>query len=101
MPGLDEFGKDIPPVNTVFQTYHAMVGIGMALIALSVLGVFFWWRQTLWEKRWFLRLCVWAVLLPQAANQLGWFSAEVGRQPWIVYGLMKTRDGVSPIIVAR
>jgi cytochrome bd ubiquinol oxidase subunit I len=94
--GLAEFNPDIPPVNTVFQTYHAMVGIGMTLIALSFLGAFFWWRQTLWEKRWFLRICVLAVLLPQAANQLGWFSAEVGRQPWIVYGLMKTRAAVSP-----
>ena len=94
--GLEKYAPDIPPVNTVFQTYHAMVGIGMALIALSVLGVFFWWRQTLWEQRWFLRLCVLAVLLPQAANQLGWFSAEVGRQPWIVYGLMKTQAAVSP-----
>jgi cytochrome bd ubiquinol oxidase subunit I len=98
--GLEEFGPDIPPVNTVFQTYHAMIGIGMTLIALTLLGVFFWWRQTLWDKRWFLKLCVWAVLLPQAANQLGWFSAEVGRQPWIVYGLMKTRDGVSPHVRA-
>ena len=98
MRGLVEFGEDIPPVQTVFQTYHAMVGIGMTLILMSVLGVFFWWRQTLWEKRWFLWLCVWAVLLPQAANQLGWFSAEVGRQPWIVYGLMKTQAAVSPII---
>ena len=94
--GLDKFTPDIPPVNTVFQTYHAMVALGMALVGLSLLGVFFWWRQTLWEKRWFLRLCVLAVLLPQAANQLGWFSAEVGRQPWIVYGLMKTQEAVSP-----
>jgi cytochrome bd ubiquinol oxidase subunit I len=96
VPGLAEFVPDIPPVNTVFQTYHAMVGIGMMLIGLSVLAVFYWWRHTLWEKRWFLRLCVLAVLLPQAANQLGWFSAEVGRQPWIVYGLMKTQAAVSP-----
>jgi cytochrome bd ubiquinol oxidase subunit I len=94
--GLQEFGTDIPPVNVVFQTYHAMVGIGMALLALSLAGAFFWWRQTIWDKRWFLTACVWAVLLPQAANQLGWFSAEVGRQPWIVYGLMKTRDAISP-----
>jgi cytochrome d ubiquinol oxidase subunit I len=96
VPGLQEFGKDIPPVNVVFQSYHAMVAIGMALIALSLAGAFFWWRQSLWEKRWFLWLCVWAVLLPQGANQLGWLSAEVGRQPWIVYNLMRTADAVSP-----
>lgn len=98
--GLEEFGADIPPVNVVFQTYHAMVGIGMTLIALSLAGGFFWWRKTLWNKRWFLKICVWAVLLPQAANQLGWFSAEVGRQPWIVYGLMKTRNAISPGVKA-
>jgi cytochrome bd ubiquinol oxidase subunit I len=98
--GLKEFGADVPPVNSVFQTYHAMVAIGMLLILLSVLGVFFWWRQTLWDKRWFLWACVWAVILPQAANQLGWFSAEVGRQPWIVYGLMKTQAAVSPTVRA-
>lgn len=94
--GLEEFGQDIPPVGVVFQTYHAMVGIGMTLITLSLAGAFFWWRQSLWEKWWYLRVCVWAVLLPQAANQLGWYSAEVGRQPWIVYGLMKTQDAISP-----
>jgi cytochrome d ubiquinol oxidase subunit I len=96
--GLADFGGDIPPVGLVFQTYHAMVAIGMALIALSLAGTYFWWRKTLWEKRWFLWICVWAVLLPQMANQLGWFSAEVGRQPWIVYGLMKTHDAVSPVV---
>jgi cytochrome bd ubiquinol oxidase subunit I len=98
--GLDKYAPDIPPVNPVFQTYHAMVGIGMTLIGLSVLGVFFWWRQTLWEKRWYLWICVLAVLLPQAANQLGWFGAEVGRQPWIVYHLMKTQAAVSPGVKA-
>lgn len=99
--GLEEFGKDIPPVNVVFQTYHAMVGIGMTLIGLSVVGAFLWWRKKLWNARWFLWLCVWAVLLPQAANQLGWFSAEVGRQPWIVYNLMRTSQAVSPVVKAN
>jgi len=95
--GLADFpAAERPPVNPVFQTYHIMVAIGMLLIVLSLAGGFFWWRQTLWDKRWFLRICVFAVVLPQAANQLGWFSAEVGRQPWIVYGLMKTQAAVSP-----
>jgi cytochrome bd ubiquinol oxidase subunit I len=99
--GLEEFGKDIPPVNLVFQTYHAMVGMGMTLIGLSLAGVFLWWRKKLWETRWFLHACVWAVLLPQLANQLGWMSAEIGRQPWIVYRLMRTSDAVSPILKAH
>ena len=87
--------EDRPPVNIVFQTYHAMVGIGMSLIGLSVLGTFLWWRGTLWDNKWILRLFVLAVLGPQLANQLGWMSAEVGRQPWVVYGLMRTSEGLS------
>ena len=86
------------PVGVVFQTYHLMVGIGMLLILLSALGVGLWWTGRLWTARWFLWAAVFAVLLPQAANQLGWFSAEVGRQPWIVYDLMKTTAAVSPVI---
>jgi len=97
--GLRSFAEeDRPPVNIVFQSYHLMVMIGMLLILLSVLGVFFWWRQTLFEKRWLLWMFVVAVILPQVANQLGWISAEVGRQPWIVYGLMRTPDGLSKVL---
>ena len=99
--GLQAFPRqDRPPVNPVFQTYHAMVGIGTALIGLSLLGAFLWWRGRLFETRWLLWVFVFAVLGPQAANQLGWFTAEVGRQPWIVYGLMRTTDAVSPTVNA-
>lgn len=101
LTGLTAFpAGDRPPVNPVFQAFHAMVGIGTALIGLSLLGAFLWWRGTLFETRWLLRIYVFAVLLPQAANQLGWFTAEVGRQPWIVYGLMRTTEGVSPAVTA-
>lgn len=94
--GLKEFlPEDRPPVNPVFQSYHIMVGIGMMLIGYSFLGVFLWIRGKLPESRFFLKLSVLSVLLPQIANQLGWFSAEVGRQPWIVYGLLRTRDALS------
>jgi cytochrome d ubiquinol oxidase subunit I len=99
--GLNAFPpQDRPPVNPVFQAYHAMVGIGTGLIGLSVLGAFLWWRGRLFEARWLLWVFVFAVLGPQAANQLGWFTAEVGRQPWIVYGLMRTAAGVSPTVTA-
>jgi cytochrome d ubiquinol oxidase subunit I len=94
--GLTAFApEDRPPVNIVFQTYHAMVGIGFLLIALSLLGAFAWKRGTLFTTRWLLWIFVFSVLLPQAANQLGWFSAEVGRQPWIVYGLLRTSEALS------
>jgi len=99
--GLNSFTPDKrPPVQFVFQTYHAMVAIGMTLIAIAWFGLFLWWRGALWETRWFLTLLVWSVLLPQAANQLGWFSAEVGRQPYIVYNLMKTSEALSPSVKA-
>ena len=97
--GLNSFSIDeIPPVNFVFQTYHLMVAIGFALIALSIIGLFYLWRGKLFEKKWLLRIFVFSVLLPQAANQLGWFSAEVGRQPWIVYNLLRTSDALSKAV---
>jgi cytochrome d ubiquinol oxidase subunit I len=99
--GLQAFPpQDRPPVNPVFQAYHAMIGMGTALIGLSLLGVFLWWRGSLFETRWLLRVFVVAVLGPQMANQLGWFTAEVGRQPWIVYGLMRTADAGSPSVTS-
>jgi cytochrome d ubiquinol oxidase subunit I len=97
--GLEAFKpEDRPPVNLVFQTYHFMVGIGTILILLSLLGMFMWWRRKLFTCRWLLWIFVIAVLLPEIANQLGWFSAEVGRQPWIVYGLLRTSEAVSPSV---
>jgi cytochrome d ubiquinol oxidase subunit I len=74
-----------PPVLIAFMAYHAMVGIGTLLIGLTLLASFFRWRGTLFEKRWLLRIFVFAILLAVAANELGWMSAEVGRQPWVVY----------------
>ncbi len=97
--GLSAFAPDKrPPVNFVFQTYHAMVGIGMALIAIAWFGLFLWWRGRLFNYGWYLKVLVASVLLPQAANQLGWFSAEVGRQPYIVYNLMRTADALSKTV---
>ncbi len=87
--------EDRPPVNPTFQSYHAMVGIGLGLIALSLMSLWFWRRNSLWEKRWFLWILVFSVILPELANQLGWFTAEVGRQPWIVQGLLRTSEAAS------
>lgn len=99
--GLDAFDEaDRPPVQPVFQTYHVMVAIGMALIALSLLGVVALWRGTLTRWRWLQRLLLVGVAGPQLAIQTGWFAAEVGRQPWVVYGLLRTRDAFSPNVGA-
>jgi cytochrome d ubiquinol oxidase subunit I len=95
--GLDAIPADErPPVQLTFQAYHAMIAIGMTLIALSVLACIMWWSGRLERQRWVLWALVWSVLGPQLANQLGWMAAEVGRQPWIVQGLMRTKDAVSP-----
>ena len=99
--GLNSFKKeDRPPVNIVFQSYHLMVAIGFALIGISLLGIFFWWRGTLFKQRWMLWIFVFSVFLPQIANQIGWITAEVGRQPWIVYGLLRTSEGLSKAVEA-
>ncbi len=99
--GLNEFPPaDRPPVNMVFQSYHFMVGFGIFIILITLTGILFWWRGTLFQKDWLLRILIFSVLAPQIANQLGWFSAEVGRQPWIVYGLMRTSEGLSKAISA-
>ncbi|MEP0365322.1 MAG: cytochrome ubiquinol oxidase subunit I [Cyclobacteriaceae bacterium] len=101
--GLNAFPEDERPsqVNAVFQFYHIMVAIGMTLIALSLLGAFYWWRGKLFDQRWLMGLFVFATLLPQIANQAGWFAAEMGRQPWVVYGLLKTSDALSKSVTAN
>jgi len=100
--GLNAFRpEDRPPVNIVFQSYHIMVAIGFGLIALSLIGIYMLWRGKLFEKRWLLWIFVFSVLGPQIANQLGWISAEVGRQPWIVYNLLRTSEALSKVVTAN
>lgn len=98
--GLNAFKPEDRPgqINAVFQFYHIMVAIGMVLIALSLLATFYWWRGTLFDKKWLLWIFVYAAILPQIANQVGWFAAEMGRQPWVVYGLLRTSDAFSQAV---
>lgn len=99
--GLGKFPKtERPPVNITFQMYHLMIAIGMALIGLSVLGVILKFKGTLYTCKPVLWLFVGSVMLPQIANQVGWATAEIGRQPWIVYGLLRTSQGISPVVKA-
>lgn len=99
--GLNAFDeKDRPPLNIVFQSYHIMVAIGFLIIGISLFAVFLLWKKKLFNLKWYLYVLVFSVLLPQIANQLGWITAEVGRQPWIVYGLLRTSDALSKAVDA-
>jgi cytochrome d ubiquinol oxidase subunit I len=100
--GLREFRpEDRPPVAWSFLFFHGMVIIGIGLVLAAALGMFYSWRGGLEQRRWLLWLLVLSVLGPQLANQAGWFAAEVGRQPWIVYGVMRTADGLSTVVRAE
>ncbi|HPN70580.1 MAG TPA: cytochrome ubiquinol oxidase subunit I [Saprospiraceae bacterium] len=101
--GLNAFKKEDRPgqVNAVFQFYHLMVSIGMLLIGMTLLASFYWWRGKLFDQRWLLMLFVPSVILPQIANQVGWFAAEMGRQPWVVYGLLRTSQAFSQAVSAN
>ncbi len=101
--GLNAFPADERPaqVNAVFQFYHIMVALGIAMIALSLLACFLWWRGKLFKSKWLLLIFVFAALFPQIANQVGWFAAEMGRQPWVVYGLLKTSEAFSLSVSAN
>jgi len=100
--GLDQFSrKDWPPVGVTFQSFHIMIYLGVLFIALTLLASYYRWRGTLFEKRWLLWVFVIVVPLPYLANQLGWVAAEVGRQPWVVYGMLRTSDAVSKAVVAE
>jgi cytochrome d ubiquinol oxidase subunit I len=99
--GLDQFPEeDWPPVAQVFQSYHLMVSLGMVFIGVTLLSLFLLWRKSLFNQTWLMRLYIPMVALPVLANQAGWFSAERGRQPWIVYGLLRTEDGLSESVQA-
>jgi cytochrome d ubiquinol oxidase subunit I len=94
--GLKSFPRDErPPVAPVFFSFRLMVALGLFFVLASLLAVVIATRGTLEANPLFLKLLLYSIPLPYIANQLGWIVAEVGRQPWIVYGVMKTSDGVS------
>lgn len=94
--------KDRPAsLNTVFQFYHIMITIGMILIILTLYACLLWRKGKLFNKRWLMIVFMFSVSLPQLANQAGWFAAETGRQPWVVYGLLRTSDALSKAVTAN
>ncbi len=96
--GLREFPRSLwPPVGVIFITFHAMVAIGMILIGSGLTGAFLLATGRLERCRWFLRILIALVPLPFLANELGWVGAEIGRQPWVVYGLLRTDQAASSL----
>jgi cytochrome d ubiquinol oxidase subunit I len=98
--GLDAFPREDWPSNIslVFFTYHIMAGLGTIFVAVMAICSFLLWRQKLFESRWALWILLLCVPLPYVANTAGWVAAEAGRQPWIVYGLMRTNEGYSRMV---
>jgi cytochrome d ubiquinol oxidase subunit I len=98
--GLKDFPKDErPPVLLTFVAFRIMVALGFLFVLLTVIG--FFKRNKLEDSPWFLKVMLWSIPLPYIALQAGWIVTEVGRQPWIVYGVMKTKDAVSPVAASQ
>jgi cytochrome d ubiquinol oxidase subunit I len=92
---LQAEGRETPPFLATLLSFHAMIGLGMLFILLTAIGVLLLLRNKLYDSPWYLRIMLWTIPLPLLATQFGWLVAEVGRQPWVVYGLLKTRDAFS------
>lgn len=101
--GLNAFPEENRPgqINAVFQFYHIMISIGLFFIALTLYASYLLWKGKLFDKKWLLRIFAFSVILPQIANLVGWFAAEMGRQPWIVYGHLRTSEGFSQVVSAN
>ena len=93
-------GNYIPPVKTTFWSFRIMAGLGGVLILLSLFGLYWNWRGTLASKSTYLKIMVATIFFPFIANSAGWIMSEIGRQPWIVNGLMRTAVAVSPNVTA-
>ena len=100
--GLDAFPpQDIPDnIPLLYFSYHIMVGLGTFFIAIMVVSLFLLWRKKLFDARWMLWILMLAAPFPYIANIAGWMTAELGRQPWLVYGLLRTIDGYSKMVSA-
>ena len=98
--GLEAYPQVNWPDNIplLYYSYHVMVGLGTIFIAITVVAAFLLWRRKLFESRWMLWILMLATPFPFIANTAGWLTAELGRQPWLVYGLLRTQEGVSPLV---
>ena len=99
--GLDQFPySDWPPISTTFYSFHLMFWLGLLFIGFPLLGIILFWAKRLYTSRAFLTAAWLLTPLPFLANELGWITAEMGRQPWIVYHVLLTRDAISITVPA-
>ena len=100
--GLQSFSQDLWPdrIPLLYFSYHVMVGLGTIFIAVMLVAAFLLWRKKIYGARWILWLLMLSAPLPFIANTAGWMTAELGRQPWLIYGLMRTANGASPRVGA-
>jgi cytochrome d ubiquinol oxidase subunit I len=91
-------GDYVPPVTITYWAFRVMMGAGILMILLSLVALFLALKGRLESGSWLLRLLLWSIPLPYLANSAGWILTEVGRQPWIVFGLMRTEQGVSVVV---
>jgi cytochrome bd ubiquinol oxidase subunit I len=100
--GLNSIPKEDWPENIplLYYTYHIMVGLGTIFIAVTMVACVLLWRNKLYQARWMLWILLLMFPFPYIANTAGWMTAEIGRQPWLVYGLMRTMDGYSKMVSA-
>lgn len=100
--GLDAFPKENHPDNIplLYYAYHIMVGLGTIFILVMLVAAFQLWRGKLFETNWLMWILMLSFPLPFVANTAGWMTAEIGRQPWLVYNLMRTSEGFSPTVSA-
>lgn len=97
-PGLRDFKpEDRPPVVPVFFMFRLMLGLGLLMIAIGIVGSVLWWRKRLFVAHWFLKPIGYAWPLGFIAILAGWMVTEIGRQPWIAYGVLRTADATSPV----
>ena len=98
--GLDQVPRDQwpSPLPLLFYSYHIMAGLGTYFVAVMVLAAFLLWRGKLFRARWILWALMLSFPLPYIANTAGWMTAEIGRQPWVVYGLIRTSEGYSKYV---
>lgn len=100
--GLNEFDESVHPTNIpgLYYAYHIMVGLGTIFIGLMILATIQLFRRKLYTTKWILWSLLFMIPFPYIANTTGWYTAELGRQPWLVYDLLRTVDGISPTVSA-